>query len=413
MDQQISRGLNSPIDKKALFIYGDSMDNNAKKLLIITDMFPRPENPTDGVFVLHQVQALAAHYQVRVFSSWFPARYKVQVSQKPEYDVIQVYYPQSRVFFPLTTYYYHKYVLPKLKEVLESYDPDIIHVHDCRHLPELLCMQDLLAKQRAKKILTVHNIKTLPERAGRFGPRSIYRNTLPKAFRVWDKVLFVNKQLLTRMQDIVPSHKSQYIGNAIMPTPECSDESLSHIKEKIESKNFNILSVGNLVDTKGFDILIHAFARVQSQYRDMSLTIIGSGKQQKKLVNQILSLGLEKQINMIPAQPNEIVRNTYKCFDLFALPSYSETFGIVYIEAMEAGLPVIGVRGQGIDGVVRDGVTGLLCEPRNVSDLVSKIRWVINNREAATKIACAGQIHVREHFMMDKLIDRLVEIYEG
>lgn len=389
------------------------MDNNAKRLLIVTDMFPRPENPTDGVFVLHQVQALAAHYQVRVFSSWFPAQYKVQVSQKPEYDVIQVYYPQSRIFSPLTTYYYHKYVLPKLKEVVTSYDPDIIQVHDCRHLPELLSMQELLSEHRARKILTVHNISTLPERTERPWLKSIYQNTLPKAYRVWDKVLFVNKQLLTRMQDIVPSHKSLYIGNAILPTPECREEALIPIKDKLQSKNFNILSVGNLKQTKGFDILIHAFARLQNQHKDMSLTIIGSGEQHKKLSNLILNLGLEERINLIPAQPNEVVRNAYKCFDLFALPSFSETFGIVYLEAMEAGLPVIGVRGQGIDGVVRDGVTGLLCEPKNVEDLVSKMRWVVNNREAATKIACAGQIYVREHFMMDTLIGKLVDIYES
>jgi glycosyltransferase involved in cell wall biosynthesis len=296
---------------------------------------------------------------------------------------------------------------------LDSFDPDIIHVHDCRHIPELLCMQDLLFKHPARKILTVHNIKTLPEKTERPWLKSIYRNTLPKAYRVWDKVLFVNQRLLERMRDIVPSHKSLYIGNAIIPVPECTEDSLSHIKQKIKSKNFNILSVGNLVNTKGFDILIQAFAQLRSRYPDMSLTIIGSGNQHKKLINQIVSLGLEEQINMIPAQPNEIVRNCYKCFDLFALPSYSETFGIVYLEAMEAGLPVIGVRGQGIDGVVRDGVNGLLCEPRNVSDLVSKIRWVINNREAATKLACAGQMHVREHFMMDKHISKLVDIYEG
>jgi glycosyltransferase involved in cell wall biosynthesis len=58
-------------------------------------------------------------------------------------------------------------------------------------------------------------------------------------------------------------------------------------------------------------------------------------------------------------------------------------------------------------------VNGLLCEPRNVADLVSKIRWVINNREAATKLACAGQMHVREHYMMDKFIPKLIDIYES
>ena len=389
------------------------MEKKTKKLLVITDMFPRPEQPTAGIFVWHQVEALAPHYRTQVFSTWFPSKAKLRYSQNPEYEVMQVDYPQSAFFFPFTAYYYHKYVLPKLKELLQRFDPDIIHVHDCRHLPELLCMQELLKSHRARKVLTVHNIKTLPEKAERFWLRYIYQNTLPKAYRAWDKVLFVNQEQLKRMQEIIPSHKSLYIGNAITAMPVCTESSLSHIKEKIKTKNFNILAVGNLVETKGFDILIKALAQVSKQHKDVSLTIIGTGKQRKKLLDLILSLNLEKQVNMIPAQANEIVRNIYKCFDLFALPSYSETFGIVYLEAMDAGLPVIGVRGQGIDGVIRDGVTGLLCEPQNIPSLVSKINWVINNPDAAVKLACEGQILVREHYMMDKLIPKLMDIYEN
>lgn len=389
------------------------MEKKTKKLLVISDMFPRPEHPTAGIFVWHQVEALAPHYHTQVFSTWFPSKAKLRYSQNPEYEVMQVDYPQSAFFFPFTTYYYHKYVLPKLKELLQRFDPDIIHVHDCRHLPELLCMQELLKSHRARKVLTVHNIKTLPEKAERFWLRYIYQNTLPKAYRAWDKVLFVNQEQLKRMQEIIPSHKSLYIGNAITAMPVCTESSLSHIKEKIKTKNFNILAVGNLVETKGFDILIKALAQVSKQHKDVSLTIIGTGKQRKKLLDLILSLNLEKQVNMIPAQANEIVRNIYKCFDLFALPSYSETFGIVYLEAMDAGLPVIGVRGQGIDGVIRDGVTGLLCEPQNIPSLVSKINWVINNPDAAVKLACEGQILVREHYMMDKLIPKLMDIYEN
>ncbi len=389
------------------------MEKKTKKLLVITDMFPRPEQPTAGIFVWHQVEALAPHYRTQVFSTWFPSKAKLRCSQNPEYEVMQVDYPQSAFFFPFTAYYYHKYVLPKLKELLQRFDPDIIHVHDCRHLPELLCMQELLKSHRARKVLTVHNIKTLPEKAERFWLRYIYQNTLPKAYRAWDKVLFVNQEQLKRMQEIIPSHKSLYIGNAITAMPVCTESSLSHIKEKIKTKNFNILAVGNLVETKGFDILIKALAQVSKQHKDVSLTIIGTGKQRKKLLDLILSLNLEKQVNMIPAQANEIVRNIYKCFDLFALPSYSESFGIVYLEAMDAGLPVIGVRGQGIDGVIRDGVTGLLCEPQNIPSLVSKINWVINNPDAAVKLACEGQILVREHYMMDKLIPKLMDIYEN
>ena len=109
---------------------------------------------------------------------------------------------------------------------------------------------------------------------------------------------------------------------------------------------------------------------------------------------------------------NEIVRNLYNLFDAFVLASYSETFGVVYIEAMYAGLPVIGIRGQGIDGVVKDGENGFLATPRDVEDLVEKIEYIINNRESVKAIAARGQSLIRNKYRIEQLIKKITDVYE-
>jgi len=78
------------------------MQTRNKKLLLITDMFPHEGNPVAGIFVRHQAEALAKHYQVKVLASWWPASPDIRVTQTPEYELSYVRFPQSRLLFPLT-----------------------------------------------------------------------------------------------------------------------------------------------------------------------------------------------------------------------------------------------------------------------------------------------------------------------
>lgn len=389
------------------------MSIRTRKLLIISDMFPHETNPVAGIFVRHQAEALARHYQVKVLATWFPSEPEVRVSQTPEYELVYVRYPQSRLLFPLTVLGYRKWVLPRLKTILESWKPDIIHVHDCRHIPELYCLAETLKFQHAAKYLSVHNIKTLPERAEYAYLRYIYKKTLAAAYEPWDRVFFVNEALRSRMMDLVPPSKSLYLGNAIIPALPCKDRFIDALAADLDHENFNILAVGNLKRGKGLDLLIRSVAEIRYQGNKIALRIIGDGEEKDRLLDLALRLGIERQVTLYPAQPNQVIRQVYKLFDLFALPSWSETFGIVYLEAMDAGIPVIGVEGQGIDGVVEDGVNGLLCLPKDQASLSDKIRWVMDNREAASELALKGQQLVRERYMMDSLVARLMDVYES
>jgi len=389
------------------------MQTTPKKLLLITDMFPHEQSPVAGIFVRHQAEALARHYQVKVLATWFPSEPELRITQTPEYELSYIRYPQSRLLFPLTMLQYRKWVIPHLKDLLSRWKPDIIHVHDCRHIPELVCLADVLKDSPAAKHLSVHNIKTLPERAEYAYLRYIYRKTLNRAYQLWDRVFFVNEALRQRMQDLVPLHKSMFIGNAIIPTQPCNDIFIKELAVSLDQSDFNILAVANLKREKGLDILIRSLAEIRYQGKRVSLRIIGSGIERERLLDLALRLGVERQVTIYPAKPNQVVRNIYKYFDLFALPSYSETFGIVYLEALDAGIPIIGVKGQGIDGVIEAGVHGLLCEPRDQASLSDAIRWTMEHEEEAKAMSLKGQELVRASYMMESLISKLREVYEG
>ena len=79
-----------------------------------------------------------------------------------------------------------------------------------------------------------------------------------------------------------------------------------------------------------------------------------------------------------------------KC-DIYSMPSYKEGFGVVYIEAMSFGKPVIGVRGEGINDIIEDGVNGMLVEPKDVYSLMDKLEKLIVSKELRENIGKRGQ----------------------
>jgi len=99
-------------------------------------------------------------------------------------------------------------------------------------------------------------------------------------------------------------------------------------------------------------------------------------------------------------------------FDLFVLASYSETFGIVFLEAMFAGLPVIGIKNEGIFGLAEDGKQALFAEPKNSKDLALKIKLLITDQILRQEIARAGQKLVQEKYMLPELMQRVIRVYE-
>jgi glycosyltransferase involved in cell wall biosynthesis len=144
------------------------------------------------------------------------------------------------------------------------------------------------------------------------------------------------------------------------------------------------LYVGVLIPRKGIHILLDAFARVIHDFPDAKLLIIGGPENPEYAVSlkeRVLSLGLkDKVVFRKPVSQKELAQYMVRS-EVLILPSFSEALGLVVLEAMATGTPVIGSDIGGIPDLIEDGVTGFLVPPGDVLFLADRLRWVLQNRK--------------------------------
>jgi glycosyltransferase involved in cell wall biosynthesis len=99
--------------------------------------------------------------------------------------------------------------------------------------------------------------------------------------------------------------------------------------------------------------------------------------------------------------------------DIFVLPSWSEGFPLVILEAMAAGCPVISTRVGAIPEVVLDGVTGILVEKQNPQQLAQAMITLIENPDLRRQMGQAGRKRFEEHFTFDRCIDRMIAVFNN
>jgi len=163
-----------------------------------------------------------------------------------------------------------------------------------------------------------------------------------------------------------------------------------------------VLSVGRYVYYKGFEYLIESAKNVGARF-----LIIGDGPLKKKYEKIIEKLNLGDKVFLIP--PVEDLIPYYYACDLFVLPSItkSEAFGIVLLEAMACGKPLISTKiGAGTSFINQDGTTGFVVEPKNSKILSEKINEILNNKELKEKFS-QNSLRRAQEFSKEKFIEKL------
>lgn len=178
-------------------------------------------------------------------------------------------------------------------------------------------------------------------------------------------------------------------------------------EQKPPETNKKFLHVGNLVPVKNQLTLIQAFADAFPDTTDAPrLTIVGGGGLEQPLRREIISLSREKQIELTGRLSLEEVRNHMRTADVFVLSSRHETFGVVLIEAMACGVPVVATRCGGPESVVTDDKLGILCD-------ISRHALATAMRQALEKTFDATYIrrHAVNEFSAPVITGKLTEIY--
>lgn len=162
-----------------------------------------------------------------------------------------------------------------------------------------------------------------------------------------------------------------------------------------------ISSIGRLDPEKGHAELLEALARIVTTAPDVRLLVCGStftrDNYDNYLKNLARQLGLEE--NVIFAGFRRDIPAIMGASDIFCLPSHNEAFGMVFVEAMAAGLPVVAYRAGGVPEIVVHGETGLLAEREDVDALAAHLQQLLADAELAQRMGIAGRARVLSHFV--------------
>lgn len=173
-----------------------------------------------------------------------------------------------------------------------------------------------------------------------------------------------------------------------------------------------ILGIGRVVPQKGFDLLIDAYAQISRRAPDVpDLVIAGDGPERERLQAQVDSLGLAKRIHLIGRADRPRAVSLFQGCRLFVLPSRHEPQGIVSLEAMACGKPVIAARVGGVPEIVTDGETGLLFPGGDAAALADALESLLSDPRRAEALGRAGRTRAETHFTWGRIADQYFEIY--
>ena len=161
---------------------------------------------------------------------------------------------------------------------------------------------------------------------------------------------------------------------------------------------------------KGADTLISAIPKVLKSNPETFLALVGDGDDRPRLEQLARDLGVSEQVHFLHGLTPEQLFACYANCDLFALPSRGEGFGIVFLEAMAHGKPVVGGAHGGIRDIVEDGVTGILVPHGNIERLGEVLASLLNDPAHAAEMGARGKERVANTFSFAQFQSRLTQI---
>lgn len=192
-----------------------------------------------------------------------------------------------------------------------------------------------------------------------------------------------------------------------------NEREVSDIKESYPGKKI-IFSLGRMVYYKGFKYLVEAAKYVSD---DAVILIGGSGPLFEEIQSSVVKSGLEKKVRLLGRIEDRCLPNFFSACDIFCFPSIekSEAFGVVQIEAMSYGKPVVAtnIPASGVSWVNKDGVSGFNVPIRNSLALAEKLNLLINNDILYKKMSRQAQERYAANFTRDSMVDQIVDLYNS
>lgn len=345
-------------------------------VLIIPSWYPTPENPLSGIFFYEQAKALRAEgVKVGVVYPQLESFLRARSSEIWSNPFRTLFVEEEGIptlrglgwFIPKLLPLRMVFVLRGqhlVREYVKGFGvPDLVHVHSA--------LWGGVVALWAKRTLGVPYIVT--EHHSSFLEGSIGPLKASYATDVFGKaslIIAVSKALAEAL-------KKYGVGEGkLRVVPNMVDVSYFTLPPKQRQEiPFRFLTIGLLERLKGLHILLQAFAVAFGREKHVRLMLGGDGPQRPELEELARRLGIADRVDFLGLLSRGDVREAMWQANVFVLPSLVETFGVVLIEALSTGLPVVATRCGGPEDIVRDGV-GVLCDPGDVHGLANALTEV-------------------------------------
>ncbi len=286
-----------------------------------------------------------------------------------------LFLPRQSKLFPLIN-------ARRLARYIDRNNIDIMHMHWGKEL-NLAGLGKWFSRRRPQLFYTRH-----------MGITRSKKDILHRFFyQQVNRMLTISKQVEIEAHQFLPLAKEQisllYLGVADKTVEQPGCESLL---ENIMKRPFKIALFGRIEHGKGQHILVEAMAQLVERGLDVSATFIGQimdPRYFEKLKQTVKKYSLDDRIAY-----RDFVDNTMAvmpCFDVVVLLTYCETFGLVLVEAMRAGVAVIGTDAGGVPEIIEHEQTGLLIAPGDASALSDAVTGLYENPELKNRLALAGK----------------------
>ena len=194
---------------------------------------------------------------------------------------------------------------------------------------------------------------------------------------------------------------------------DCSEEEKDAVRNKYNIKKYCLVlgSISRFTPDKGHDVLLYGLVEILKKNPKTQLVLTGDGKEYEKITDLISYLKLEDNVVLIKPKINTF--NILSVIDIFMFaPKRKEGLGIVLLEALAAGKPVVATNVGGISTVIENGVNGFLVEPCKHKGLVEPVMRLAEDRELYKRISQAGREIVLKRFSIDGMVDKVYSLYE-
>lgn len=384
-------------------------------IMVIPSWYSSPRNRVHGSFFKEQFKALAnSNEKITVaYNEIWPITMLGKIHEKRGIsfnieDNLRTYRYKDYNYFPKTPLMFKSFNkrMDKLyQEIIKNEGKvDIIHAHSA--FWGGIAATYLSKKYNIPLVMTEHSSLKYAKYA-----KDSYKEYIYEAYEKADSLIAVGNGLKKELQG--------YVDRPIDVIHNMVDLQLFYIDENNKSidlessKEFKFFSCAFLEEGKGMECLIRAFTEA-FRNENISLKIGGDGSLKLELKKLIEELGMDNQIKLLGALSREEVSNEMRNCDVFALPSEHETFGVVYIEALACGKPVIGADNGGAEDIIREE-NGIIAKKKNVKDLAKAMRLIKKNYSIYDKYEIREKtiFSYSEKVLVEKLKGVYKKVYEG